>query len=630
MAAELAEALRGPQISVLEGPPGVGKSYLAQGVGAFWERGGGSVVIATGESLRSDVAFHPLRQALTGLPPFWKQFGAAGAGLARAGEILLGTAGVITSTVELLVKARARRRGGRTPYLGDVEQELLHALDRMSDRKPLLLVADNLHYWDVPSLALLRELRAPATADAFPFLADMRLLAVQTPEPHQSVAYPEAHEALLVPTETEVFRLPRIERAGFATVLAALGAGDPPAEDVTDRVWSFTGGHLALAGRCARRLATEGRAFLTAKDADDFVRDLLTERLRSLGPIGRRAVGLLQVAAVVGYTFRRDELACAAGGDESETARLLRECREEALLELSEDLGWFVHDVYQRYFLAAGERERVTIHEKLSECLRLLRPGDYDLRCVHALGAERPRHAAALAVQAGLQREREAGSWRELPPLLLDAIAAEGMEPAIVALAAAHEHLNQYRFEACLEALDELPGELPKSLLAEGDYLRASCLMSTRSDDQRARARWLLDDWTDYEHEEPELGIRLMRLHVYGLAMLGEREPAKRLEQQLKRVLRDRAEFDDSARDALYALDRAAGSLEQPDPALRRNRRAVAHFGPRPGQTMLRRPVEYYRALVNLGANLIANARYEDARGAYAEVERLVAAYAAG
>ena len=126
------------------------------------------------------------------------------------------------------------------------------------------------------------------------------------------------------------------------------------------------------------------------------------------------------------------------------------------------------------------------------------------------------------------------------------------------------------------------------------------CLMSTRSEDDRARGRAILEAWDGLVEEEPELGIRLMQLLLYGLTHLQDKEPGRRFEGRLRQVLIDRVGFDPAAKDALYTLDRCAASLYQPDIAVVRNQEAAERFGPVPGQAVLRRPLEYYRCLVNL------------------------------
>src|SRR5580698_1690777 len=156
----------GNDVCLIEGPPGVGKSWLAKGIGALWERSGGATVVIEGDPLRTDVSLYPFSFAMVGLAKGWGSVVPAIANVAKAGEVLLGTAGLITNTVELLDSVRRRRRGSRAVLLDDQEQQILHELGSLARKRPLLLIADNLHWWDEASLALLAQLRAPRMVEA--------------------------------------------------------------------------------------------------------------------------------------------------------------------------------------------------------------------------------------------------------------------------------------------------------------------------------------------------------------------------------------------------------------------------------------------------------------------------------
>jgi Predicted ATPase len=632
VALAVAQSLRdGTEINVILGPPGIGKSWLAKGIGAIWERAGGSTVVAQGDLLRSDVPLYPLGFAMAGLSSGWRTLGTPLAATARAGESLVGTAGIITATVQTIARLRPKRRRARSMFLGDAEQQILFDLERLASKRPLLLIADNLHWWDPASLEFLDRLREPRMREAFPFLFEMRLLAAETTEPYQHVSNPDAHEALLSPATTRYFELSRVPRERFEDVLVALGAPRQPAAEFAIAMYGLTGGHLALARRCAARLEQgESELFTAAADAGDFVAKLLTERIRSLGSLGTEAVALLQIAAVLGLRFRRDEVTCASGGDQSATSRLLRYLREQDLVELSDDAGWFVHDLYRQHFLAVESFDRTAIHERLSDCLRMLSPADYELRCQNAIEAERPREAATLGVQAGLARLRDGLSSLDLSAAVLGTVDRAGFVPVAERFKEALEHLNHDRYAECLTVMSSLPHALPEALSAEADYLRAACLMSTRSDEDRADGRALLEAWSGYESQEPELGIRLMQLHLFGLTMLPDKRPGRVLEGRIKEALRRRVSFDQAAEDAMYTLDRCSASLYEPDVSLIRTTEAVDHFGPAEGQTVVRRPVEYYRCLVNLAAELVVNARYSEARAISAVLDQLVGEFTPG
>jgi hypothetical protein len=632
VAARVATSLQvGAGVSVLEGPPGVGKSWLARDLGALWEAGGGSAILAEGDLLKGDAPLYPFGFAMSGLPSGWQVVGPAIAGVARAGETLIGTAGLLTATIEALVKARGGKRRNRGLFLGDSEQTILFEIERLAKRRPVLLIADNLHWWDKSSIELLIRLCDPRMWECFPFLEELRVLGVQTPEPYQSISNPEAHEALLGSGETATFRLPRIPRQDFEEVLVALGAEPPPSLEVADVIYSFSGGHLALASRCAKRIAQgESAVFLEASNTEEFLRRLLTDRVRSMGSIGKEAIAMLQVAAILGLKFRREEVTCAVETAESDTLKMLRHCRSEGVLEEADGVVTFVHDLYRQHFLDFDPEQKAAIHERLTPCLRTLKPADYELRCENALEAEQSREAFALAAQAALQNDRDGRSWKDLPPRVLEVLSVNELSRVIERFLAARDALRGYRFRDCLNQLDGLPRDLPKPLLAESDYLRAMCLMSTRSEADRAEGRSILQAWSDYVDVEPELGIRLLQLLLYGLTHLLDKEPGRALEGRIRQILGDRAAFDLAAKDALYTLDRCSASLYQPDVSIIRKGEAVEYYGPTEGHRVLRRPVEYYRCMVNYGAGLIGNAKYEEAVRKYSDVDRLVKEYAPG
>lgn len=632
VAAAAAETIRdGSHVAVIQGPPGVGKSWLARGIGALWESADGSAVVAQGDVLHSDAPLYPLGFAMAGLSSGWRVSGIPIAETARAAESLAGTAGIITGTVQTISKLRPKRRRARTMFLGDAEQHILFDLERLSRRRPLLIIADNLHWWDPASLEFLGRMREPRMRDAFPFLAEARVLAVQTTEPYQHVAHPIAHGALLAPGTARFFDLSRVPREGFAEVLVALGAPSAAATESAATIYALTGGHLALAKRCARHLEAGDMDSVTAiAESAEFLAELLTERIRSLGAIGEKAVELLRIAAVLGLRFRRDEVTCAWGGDSFETTQLLRYLRDHDVLQLSDDAGWFVHDVYRQHFLEVDPFARTSLHEKLADCLRALSPADYEARCQNAVQAERPRDAATLGAQAALARQRDGLAWQDVSPATMSAIEDGGLIPLVERFARALEHLNGYRYAACLAELDALPHALPTSLVAEADYVRATCLMSTRSNEDSARGRSMLEAWAHLVDDEPELGVRMMQLCLYSLVLLPEKEQGRMLEGRIKDVLRRRVAFDQAAEDAMYTLDRCSGGLYEPEIALVRVGEAVRHFGPRDGQLVVRRPVEYYRCLVNNVALLIVNARYEEAREVASVLDDLVAQYADG
>ena len=235
-----------------------------------------------------------------------------------------------------------------------------------------------------------------------------------------------------------------------------------------------------------------------------------------------------------------------------------------------------------------------------------------------------------LGVHAAIQHARDGRPEGDLPDAVREAISQAGLHHVVARFVSALGDLQRYRFHDCRTSLDRLPRDLAESLVAEADYLRAMCLMSTRSEEDRAAGRTILQAWAGYEAQEPELGMRILQLSLYGLSHLINKEAGRVLEARIRRLLSDRAAFDLAAKDALYTLDRSSGSFYPPDVSLIRTREATEYYEPRADQSVLRRPTEYYRCAVNLCAKLISNGSYAKAQETHAKVERLIGEYVEG
>lgn len=630
-AVEIADLLHeGAGLVLVNGPPGVGKTTLLKQIGAMWAQEGGSAVVASGHELRSEQAFYPLGQALAALSNEWSAIGLALGAATEAGEnALLGSGGKITETVRALSKLRRKHRRARKFYLGEDEQSILFDLERLGRKRPLLLIADNVHSWDPSSLTFLEQLQEGRIREAYPFLARMRILAAQTAEPYRQVVHPAPHRALFAHGSTHRVELGLVPGDRFLEVLVALGA--PPSIDVgtAEAIFVLSGGHLVRASECAERLSTEPSFdFRAAAASEQFVSRLITERLESLGETGRQAVRLLQVAAILGMEFRRDEIACAWDGSKDEALSVLRFCRSQHLLEQSGEIAQFTHDLYREHFLSSGDFDRVAIHERLDDCLRQLRPAEYELRCENAVYAERPAEAAAFAMHAELQRIRDDPASRPKEPAVRKALTPSSQVLAQFRIALEHAHASRSR--ECMTSLAALPRTLPRSLAAEADYIRAMCLLTSRSRQDRLDALDILEQWDGYEDEEPEIGARLLQMRLFALTLDPDKSEAGQVEGRLRQSLQRRAAFDRAAEDALYTLDRCSPSLCKPETALFRVKEAVSHYEASEPGGVVRKPHEYLRALVNEVAERIVAGSFSEAAASASALDEFVADYVPG
>ena len=452
--------------ALLLGPPGVGKSFLARGIGALWQRSGGSTVTAEGDRGQSDFDLFPFGFSLEGLSPRWDVYAPAAISILRIIEAALGTGGLITSTVEGVTSTGQSLRKRPATFLIEEELAVLHKLEKLGRKRQILLIADALHWWDARSLRLLSSLLDPRLQADFPSLQNIRVLLVQTTELYQHVANPSQHAAV-VSMAANRRELERVPHEAFEDVLSSVGLRVALDADAVSTIHSFTGGHLKLARMAATHINDSGaESLLDAANADEFVDRLLTKRVSEFGELGTSAVGLLEVAALLGLAFRREELVCASPVDRSETEQLLAYANEEEVLQTVDETCRFAHDVLREYFLESGEFGHGQHRMRLADCLKRLRPADYPARALNALGAGLDAAARALTVQAALAEIRAGRDWRAMPDPLVKLASAGDTAIAVDALASAYRLLDRHRTDECLSQIERTPHSLGKIVRA--------------------------------------------------------------------------------------------------------------------------------------------------------------------
>ncbi|MDT3445204.1 BTAD domain-containing putative transcriptional regulator [Pseudofrankia sp. BMG5.37] len=323
----LAEAVAGAgRWVVLTGPAGIGKSRLAEEAAGSWQRAGG-VVSRTG--CPDDVVppWWPLRQLLRDLG-------------ADPDDLLTPPAGVDADAARFVVYDR-----------------VAGALADAAAARPLMVVAEDVHWADPASLRLLTHL---AGAAAFPGLAVVATARDVSGNPEldrllAAVSRRHGSRRLAVPplTEAEVTEL-----AGRVSGQAIDAA---EAAELADR----TGGNPFFVCEYAR-LPAEERA---SGQVPVAVRSVLGQRLAGLD---LAVTQVLRAAAVIGDTLDIDLLGRVTRLDRDELADLLDEAADEHVIVQAAGTGryMFAHALLRDEVVAgiSGLR-RQRLHLRVAEAL---------------------------------------------------------------------------------------------------------------------------------------------------------------------------------------------------------------------------------------------------------------------
>jgi DNA-binding CsgD family transcriptional regulator/tetratricopeptide (TPR) repeat protein len=317
-------------------------------------------------------------------------------------------------------------------------------------RRPLLLVLDDLHWADMPSLALLRFMSRELEDGGPLVVGSYRHTEVDQGHPLLAAV------ADLTRGQHRWLLLGGLDQRDVASFVALVAGAEPSAE-LAAAVYRKTDGNPFFVTEVVRLLASQGRLDPAARGAavlggglPEGIRAVVAERLGHLSGDCRR---ILEVAAVVGREFELRVLQPASGLDAKQLLVLLEEA--EAARVVGAVPGglsrWrfahaLVREVLYEGLLAA---RRVRLHGLVGEALEAIYaadPGPHLTELAHHLVEAAPgsQEMAAKAVQMATlagRRALDVLAWED---------AAELFERALAALELAERPGPQQRCELLL------------------------------------------------------------------------------------------------------------------------------------------------------------------------------------
>ncbi|MDQ5832734.1 MAG: AAA family ATPase [Actinomycetota bacterium] len=338
----------------------------------------------------------------------------------------LGTTG--GELTRLLPELAVRVAGLPAPVKADpdTERHRLHTavndlLTSVGRERPVLLVLEDGHWADAPTLLLLRHLARAAGSARVLLLCTFRDTQAEVPE---------------VLSET----LADLRRSDDVVRLRLSGFSD---DEVTEFVRSAAGGDLGTGPPELARVIgdlTEGNAFLvcelwralvetqfveiadaairltrpvTELGTPDSVREVVSQRLSRLAP---RTTDLLELAATAGAEFELDMVRRAAGLEEPELLAALDEAVHSGMIEElpSRALAYrFTHELVRRalYDRPSGLR-RAELHLRIAEALESAegRSGRALADLAHHFAAAAPFGGGTRGVEYNIRAGRAAGA----------------------------------------------------------------------------------------------------------------------------------------------------------------------------------------------------------------------------
>ncbi|HVA19635.1 MAG TPA: protein kinase [Solirubrobacteraceae bacterium] len=405
-------------VVMLVGEPGIGKTRAAQ-------------EIETYARTRGAYAFWGRTHESGGAPAFWPwiQVGNAWGGavdlVGTGGQALRTDTSLAPGTSELVRLFPALRTlpGFVEPLAAeDPESAQFRLFDayatfmrNQSAGRPWLVILDDLHWADKPTLLLLQHVARE--------LANMRALVIGTYRDTELLRTHPLSEALAaLNRESGFLRLPLkgLSHDEVGTYLTQR-AGAAPARELVSRIYEETEGNPFFLSEVVNLMAEEGtlgKASVSGVALPEGVREALGRRLDRLSG---EANELLQVCAIVGREFAYDTLTLLVERGPDDLLRLVEEALAARVLEETETAGRyrFTHALMQETLLAElSTTRRVRLHGQVGEALERRYGANAGAQAARlalhfgesaTLTPDHARKAAHYARLAGEQAEAQSG-----------------------------------------------------------------------------------------------------------------------------------------------------------------------------------------------------------------------------
>jgi tetratricopeptide (TPR) repeat protein len=598
--------LSGARRLTIKGPSGSGKTTLGKSVSDKIAESDCTAIWLRGDPGRTEQQFYPLTPALK--PHIFGRILGVGTKIFEgiAEDFLPTGKGTAKALLSLLPSGDAQREPVKDAT--DISQEFLSLVGRSIKRHRLLIIADDIQYFDPRTLKLLRRLLEDKSARAESGLVSILSIINTSTSVRNDIA-------LIVGSLTataNAVELRYCAKEAFGQVLLALGLNIEIPKSLSDLLYDCSGGHLHIANFIVDELKTLALPDIPPAAYSDLLHYIIQRRLEDAPNF---VTLLLRSAAHIGRIFSREELACLTELD----AIRLQECLNTVIaLRFVEGGGHsftFSHEIIRTYFVKDSSTDQIGYSVKYSECLRILRPHDYFARCL-SLTTAQDSASAAVAYCQGIIAEWRSG---RRDPSVVEADLrrlvrlSDDERSFLTAICDSYDLLLRGDFRQAQLRLADSPIGLSEILTAERDYILAEALLKDLGTSKSDEARSILCEWDLLKKQEPELWCRMRLLLLLAYVQLCRFDEARKTEREIISFLSARSSFDKGAEKQINRLLALSEMHSVSEIARKRIVQACNYYESQLIKSGYADLYEYFICLTNRSGNAITTRNYADA-----------------
>ncbi len=505
---------------------------------------------------------------------------------------------LISSCIEEFISRGQKEKELVQAVFSEEERNLLFQLTYFFNKERVVLLCDDVQYWDEDSLQMLYTLLKSNISEA---LFENLQLVISVTE--NSQGFPDNLKPLYKIAQ-HCFALKRTSATEYLDTLYRLGLSIKLNDKLTTALFSITSGNLQLSKDIVNLI---NNGSVSVEEAIKHIIDdkslghLMMQRIDQQGQIGHMVNETLKFASLFGASFQFYELEAALHQNEGVIRETVDLAESLSLVSGSYAGARFIHEIIRDMFKKETESDKRKYYSEFSQCLKTLYPGQYINRAEGLLIAGEHKAAQELVILEILRQLRNGDVYPaglvetyHIPFQLVEYLRS--MEQAYKDF-----YLEQYI--ECLNELDGIEDIFSNVFLAEKYYLYSITLSKWLETDCRVRAQTCLEPYLELDsiNGEVELWERLLSAYIVACVHNNALLQAREQEHRLHRSLRERVNYDVDAMINLNILRRKAASIHSEREAYTALKKSKDFFAPRSENQRYAplNPEQYYMSLNN-------------------------------
>ncbi len=598
----------GGQYILIEGKSGSGKSYTIKQLQIELTKENYHVIIFDGDYQYDDREYYPFKKSLFSDPDSSKDMIVGGFAEVSKGIPVAG------NLVSYIINTWSERtKTAKNMVLNSEEQNILAKLRHILKNPNIVLLFDNIHWWDRRSLQLLKMILTNKRILNLDKINQFTIIFSITT--NQPVIHGDLLSSIINEAEYRKFPFPSINLTEFKDTLFSSTLQIFSPEQIK-LLYHLVNGHLQVFFEIINEIKNHNFDFnATYENNRQYLSTVLEKRLKDFGADSTQILKTLEYASIMGISFSLYELQNITQSTENEVRNIISKTSNLSITEATNNIDYikFAHDIIREIFKTKVEEQHAEYYQALAMCIKEIKPDQYLRRARCFINCHSSEEAVLLYILEIVKQIRLYGKilstvYDEIKPLL-NTLQIEYVE----LMKAAYAFYANKMYKESVAKLDLILDIYPIELLAERDILRIRCYSKTMasSEIEKYVIKYNNTRKNNTYNNEKDIWERFSQVLMIAFAHLGDIESAKEIEGEILQSLSQRLNYDDTAMKRVHIIKRVANSIHNIEVSSAFVQDAFNYFGS--SASGVRDIRQYYISLVNYSTILINQGKFEQA-----------------